>query len=143
MPKHLIDSDLYIDLIRTGQYLGEIDLLYERETPNIYFSSIVAAELLAGARTPSMLKIVNGLVRPFEKVNRIVTPTHKDWKMAATILAKILTFHPWSKEKLHSIANDCLLAVSAKSNGAFVHTKNRSDFLLIQSVYPFSLIVLS
>jgi predicted nucleic acid-binding protein len=143
MSKHLIDSDLYIDLIRTGSYLPEIDLLYERETPNIYFSSVVAEELLAGARLPSMVKIVTGLFRPFERVNRILTPTHKDWKIAGAILAKILTIHPWSKDKLPSLANDCLLAASAKSNGAFVHTKNRSDFLLIQSVFPFSLIVLS
>jgi predicted nucleic acid-binding protein len=143
MPKHLIDSDLYIDLIRTGRYLPEIDLLYERETPNIFFSSVVAEELLAGARYTSMVKIVTGLVRPFEKVNRILTPSHKDWKAAGTIVAKILATHPWSKEKLSSLENDCLLAASARSNGAFVHTKNRSDFLLIQSVFPFSLIVLS
>lgn len=143
MPKHLIDSDLYIDMIRTGGHLAEIDLLYERETPNIYFSSVVAKELLAGARTRAMIKIVNGLIRPFENANRVLTPSHKDWKNAGNILAKILTIHPWSKSKLPSIANDCLLAVNAKSNGAFVHTKNRSDFLLIQSVFPFSLIVLS
>lgn len=140
MAKHLIDSDLYIDLIRTGSYLAEIDLLYLRETPNIYFSSVVAEELLAGARSSSMIKIVSSLVRPFEKVSRILTPSHKDWKTAGTTLAKILTIHPWSKEKLPSLANDCLLAASARSNGAFLHTKNRVDFLLIQSVFPFSLI---
>lgn len=143
MPKHLIDSDVYVDLIRTGSYLAEIDLLYERETPNVYFSSVVAEELFAGARSPKMAKVVTDLVRPFEKVNRILTPTHNDWKAAGSIIAKILTVHPWSKEKLSSLANDCLLAASARSNGAFIHTKNRSDFLLIQSVFPFSLIVLS
>jgi predicted nucleic acid-binding protein len=140
MAKHLIDSDLYIDLIRTGRYLEEMDLLYERETPNIYFSSVVAEELLAGARSPSMVRIVTRLIRPFEKVNRILTPTHRDWKKAGDALAKILTIHPWSKEKLPSLANDCLLAASARSNGAFVHTKNREDFLLIQSAFSFSLI---
>jgi predicted nucleic acid-binding protein len=141
MRKHLIDSDLYIDLIRSGSYLAELDLIYERETPNIYFSSVVAEELFASARTPSMVKIINTLLRPFEKVNRILTPTHKDWKSAGMVLAKILTVHPWSKEKLPSLANDCLLAVSARTIGAVVHTKNRSDFLLIQSVYRFSFIV--
>jgi hypothetical protein len=49
--KHLIDTDLYIDLIQSGATLPLIRELYAQDTPGIYFSSIVAQELLAGART--------------------------------------------------------------------------------------------
>ena len=48
MAKHLIDTDLYIDLIQSGATLPLIRELYAQDTPGIYFSSIVAEELLAG-----------------------------------------------------------------------------------------------
>jgi predicted nucleic acid-binding protein len=51
--KHLIDTDLYIDLIQSGTTLPFIRELYDKEAPGIYFSSIVAQELLAGARSPA------------------------------------------------------------------------------------------
>jgi hypothetical protein len=47
--KHLIDTDLYIDLIQRGTTLPFIREIYYNEAPGIYFSSIVAQELLAGA----------------------------------------------------------------------------------------------
>jgi len=49
--KHLIDTDLYVDLIQSGTTLPIIRELYEEETPGVYFSSVVAQELLAGARS--------------------------------------------------------------------------------------------
>ena len=67
MAKHLIDTDLYIDLIQSGTTLPIIRELYEKETPGIYFSSIVVQELLAGARSPSGRRRVEVLFRPFEE----------------------------------------------------------------------------
>ena len=46
--KYIIDTDLYIELLRTGQYHDIIAEIYTYETPNIYFSSVVAQELLSG-----------------------------------------------------------------------------------------------
>jgi predicted nucleic acid-binding protein len=57
MAKHLIDTDLYIDLIQSGTTLPLIRELYEKEAPGIYFSSIVAQELLAGARSPAAANV--------------------------------------------------------------------------------------
>jgi predicted nucleic acid-binding protein len=141
MQKHVIDSDLYIDLIHSGHYLSEIELLYERETPGIYFSSVVAEELLAGVHTPGMKKLVYELINPFEKAKRMLVPSHDNWKTTGDILARLFLKYPRFKRKLAALTNDCLLAASARSNGVFVHTRNRSDFLLIQSLHPFSLII--
>jgi hypothetical protein len=44
--KHLIDTDLYIDLIQSGTTLPLIREIYDKDTPGIYFSSVVAQELL-------------------------------------------------------------------------------------------------
>jgi predicted nucleic acid-binding protein len=140
--KHLIDTDLYIDLIQSGITLPLIREIYDKDTPGIYFSSVVAQELLAGARSPAARKRVEILYRPFERVGRVVTPSHSQWKDAGGILAKVLDDRPNLKTKLPALVNDCLLALSARSLGASLYTRNRDDFILLQSVRSFSLVVI-
>ena len=143
MPNHLIDTDLYIDLIHSGETLPIIRELYDKQTPGIYFSSVVIQELLAGARLPAARRRVETLFLPFERVGRIVTPSHKQWKDAGDVLAKLLDLHPNLKNKLPALINDCLLALSARSIGATIYTRNRDDFVLIQSLRSFSLVVVT
>lgn len=102
MAKHLIDTDLYIDLIQSGQTLPIIRELYQKETPRIYFSSVVAQELLAGARSPAGKRHVEILLAPFERARRIVTPSHPQWKEAGDVLARVLELRPDLKTKLQA-----------------------------------------
>jgi predicted nucleic acid-binding protein len=141
--KHLIDTDLYIDLIQSGTTLPLIRELYDKDAPGIYFSSIVAQELLAGARSLAGRKRVEILFRPFERVGRVVTPSHGHWKDAGGILAKVLQDRPDLKSKLPALVNDCLLALSARSLGATLYTRNRGDFTLLQGLRSFSLVVIN
>ena len=143
MAEHLIDTDLYIDLIQSSTTLPFIREIYYHDAPGIYFGSIVAEELLAGARSPAGRKRVETLFRPFERVGRIVTPGHNHWKDAGGILAKVLHDRPDLKDKLPALVNDCLLALSARSLGATLYTRNRDDFTLIQIRRSFSLVVIS
>jgi predicted nucleic acid-binding protein len=107
--KHLIDTDLYIDLIQSGGTVPIIRELYEKDAPGIFFSSIVAQELLAGARTPAGKRHVEILLAPFERARRIVTPAHREWKETGDILARVLARRPDLKTKLPALVNDCLL----------------------------------
>jgi predicted nucleic acid-binding protein len=141
--KHLIDTDLYIDLIQTGTTLSLIRELYAKEAPGIYFSSVVAQELLAGARSPGARSRVETLFRPFERVGRVVTPNHNQWKAAGGVLAKVLQQRPDLKSKLPGLVNDCLLGLSARSLGATLYTKNRDDFVLLRSIRSFALVVIT
>lgn len=139
MPKHLIDTDLYIDLIQSGNTLPIIRELYDKEAPGIYFSSVVIQELLTGARSPDARRHVGTLFRPFERAGRIVTPSHKQWKEAGDVLARALNLRPDLKSKLPTLVNDCLLALSARSIGAILYTRNRDDFVLLKGVRSFHL----
>ena len=143
MAKHLIDTDLYIDLIQTGTTLPLMRELYDKDAPGIYFSSIVAQELLAGVRSPDGRRRVETLFRPFEKAGRVVTPSHNQWKDAGEMLAQLLRVRSDLKNKLPSLVNDSLLALSARSIGATLYTRNRVDFLLLQSIRAFSLVVIN
>jgi predicted nucleic acid-binding protein len=143
MPKHLIDTDLYIDLIQSGTTLPIIRELYERDAPGIYFSSIVAQELLAGARSAAGRRRAETLFHPFERVGRVITPNHSQWKDAGAMLAKVLRIRSDLKVKLPGLVNDCLLALSARSIGATLYTRNRDDFMLLHKIRSFSLVVVS
>ncbi len=143
MAKHLIDTDLYKDLIQSGTTLPFIRELYDKDAPGIYFSSVVAQELLSGTRSPAGKKRVEILFRPFERVGRVVTPSHNQWKDAGGMLARVLKDRPDLKNKLPALVNDCLLALSARSLGATLYTRNRDDFTLLQSIRSFSLVVIS
>jgi predicted nucleic acid-binding protein len=142
LAKHLIDTDLYIDLIRTGETLPFLNILYEKETPGIYFSSVVSDELLAGAKSRTGRRNVEALLRPFERAGRIVTPTHQNWRETGVILSELMEARIDLKSKLAGLANDCLLALSARSIGATLYTRNRTDFSLIQKLRPFSLVII-
>lgn len=142
MGKHLIDTDLYIDLIRTGETLPFLNVLYEKETPGIYFSSVVSEELFAGAKSRRGRRNVEALLRPFERAGRIVTPTHQNWRDTGVVLSELMEARTDLKSKLAGLANDCLLALSARSIGATIYTRNKADFSLIQKLRPFSLVVI-
>jgi hypothetical protein len=43
--KHLIDTDLYVDLIQNGTTFPLIREIYDKDTPGIYVSSVVGDEV--------------------------------------------------------------------------------------------------
>lgn len=136
--KFIIDSDLYIELLRTGRHHEIIAEIYMRETPNIYFSSVVAQELFTGVINETGRVNVETLVKPFEKTGRIVTPGYAAWRETGHILSKLRVQQPHLKSKLPRLINDTLIAMSAKSIGATVVTLNSSDFEAIHSIRNFS-----
>ena len=71
-----------------------------------------------------------------------MTPNHRQWRETGDVLARVLELRPDLKTKLPSLVNDCLLALSARSIGATLYTRNREDFLLLQKIRSFSLVVI-
>jgi len=138
--KYLIDSDLYIALLRSGRYHDIIADIYARETPNIFFSSVVAQELFSGVVNEIGRKNVESIVTPFEKTGRIVTPGYAVWKETGHVLSRLRAEKPQLRSKLSHMINDTLIALSAKSIGASVVTLNSSDFKAIKSVVNYSYI---
>jgi hypothetical protein len=51
--------------------------------------------------------------------------------------------HGYSLPNAYGLVNDVLIALSARSIGASVITQNERDFVAIQSVRPFKLVVRS
>ena len=142
MATSLIDSDVYIDFLQSGRFHREIARLYAEHTPSIHFSSVVIEELLAGAISPSEQKNVEFLYLPFERARRVIAPSHTHWRDTGNLLARIFREQPSYRSKLPHLVADCLIALSARTIGATVYTRNRTDFALLQRFRRFSLVVL-
>jgi len=117
-----------------------IEELYDKQTPGIYFSSFVAQELLAGARSREGRKRALTLFVPFERAGRVVTPAHAHWKKTGDLLSQLLRQRPDFKKKIPALVNDCLIALSARSLGATLYTRNVGDFRLLRQLFAFSLV---
>lgn len=136
--KVIFDTNIYIRAIHRGSASTEYSLLID-SLPVTYLSSVVSAELYAGAGDSFGVNLVQGFVTRFERVGRIVTPTHGTWSEAGRILAKVGKQESGYKSKFPALFNDILIALSALQIGATVYTNNEEDFRLIRRHKRFSL----
>lgn len=131
MRSFILDSQMMIRAIR-----------YERETERfrgflsvslVYLCSVVAQELLAGARDDEMRRLRREFLEPFEKVDRLATPSYRGWTEAGLVLREMRRrgFIVTS-----SLTNDVLIAVSAAEVGATLVHDNSRDFEAIKRLYP-------
>ncbi len=135
MLKKLVDTNIFIDRFAFPERHKEVFL----SLGQIYMSAVVLMELRAGAHTKSSIKACHDLTSFFQRVDRIVIPSRKDYEMAGEVLARLQSQKGYEIRKMASITNDCLIAVSARSNGATVYTLNGKDFTAIRDVFEFKL----
>jgi predicted nucleic acid-binding protein len=139
----LFDTSVYVAILRNAAFAATFRPRYVQDMPLTYFSSVVVQELLAGAHTPRQRRQVAALYEPFERVRRIVTPSHLVWKEVGNIVAALLEKTPQFRSKLTSgLLNDTLIALSGRAIGARVVTSNGQDFHLIQQFRAFVLEVI-
>jgi predicted nucleic acid-binding protein len=139
----LFDTSVYIAVLRDATFAETFRPRYVRDIPLTHCSSVVIHELLAGARTPRHRGQAALLYAPFERARRIVTPTHLVWKEAAAVVATLFDKTPqWRSTISRGLLNDILIALSGRSIGATVVTRNGADFRLIQQYRPFALEVI-
>jgi predicted nucleic acid-binding protein len=136
VPKYVIDTNLYIEATRSEVAADDLNAFQARFLPHIHLHSVVAQELLAGAVRPELeRRLREKLVRPFEAVGRVLTPTHRSWTRAGEIIARLVRAGRLSPGGFRpSLVNDCLIAASAREYGFVVVTRNQRDFELIGSV---------
>jgi predicted nucleic acid-binding protein len=139
MRRVIIDTNIYIDWLNEGRYE---DLIFQREVVK-HLSAVVLMELLAGAFSTRDRRLIQDIALPFAKANRIVAPTISLYEEAGDVLRRLQHGHGYSMPSAYGLVNDVLIALSARSIGASVVTQNETDFVAIQSVRPFKLVVAS
>ncbi len=135
MRRIIVDSNLYIDWLNTGKHEA---VLFQPDTVK-FMSAVVMMELLAGAHSMLDQRRLQDLFRTFTKLARIVTPSAATYQEAGEVIRQLQSTHGYHFRKSHSLTNDVLIALSARTLGGTVVTQNKRDFLAIQAIRPFKL----
>ncbi|NOS82491.1 MAG: PIN domain-containing protein [Nitrospira sp.] len=139
MRRLIVDTNLYIDWLNVGKH----EPILFRPDAVKFMSTVVMMELLAGAYSVHDRTRLHDLFTTFTKLGRIVTPSSATYQEAGDVLRQLQTTHGYHLRKSHSLANDVLIALSARTVGGTVVTQNKQDFLAIQSIRAFKLSLVS
>jgi len=139
MRRVVIDTNVYVDWLNRGQHE---EFLLERDTLK-YLSAVVLMELRAGAFSRRGRRLLDAVEAAFERTRRILVPSRAVFAEAGDVLRALQSGSGRRIGGSHSIANDVLIALSARSIGATVVTQNEGDYRAIQAVRTFRLSIAS
>ena len=129
--KFTIDSNVFVDAVRSPQRLDDLLQFLQWSRELVEISSVVVAELEAGARTRLTREWLDDhLLASFERRGRIVAPTRQEWRKAGRLMSETPTGSPYAARQ-----NDLLLATQARERGWMVITRDR-DFTELRSSVP-------
>jgi predicted nucleic acid-binding protein len=137
--KYVLDTNVYIRATRDDEWNRALETFFLAFTAEIYLHSVVALELLAGAVNPELERSTQKrFIRPFERRDRVFTPSHGAWKRAAAALTHLVRQRKRSPEERikKSLVHDCLIAASARDHGFVLVTDNAKDFELVGDILP-------
>jgi predicted nucleic acid-binding protein len=132
--KIILDTNVLIEAFRDDGFAGILEAKLRRS--RLYLSSVVAMELRAGCRTRAQIRALLSYFAPFEKAERIVSPSHAGFVRSGYVLAELGERFGFEPAKRRSLSNDVLIAVSAVSVGAVLVTHNSADFRFIDQCLP-------
>lgn len=132
MKPAVLDTNLYVDWLSKRARPELVTGAHHR----LHLSAVVAMELRVGARTLPARRAVQRLLRAYQKVDRVLTPAATAFDAAGATLQRLAD--RGLEIRRASLSHDVLIALSARSIGATVLTRDR-DYLAIREVIDFDL----
>jgi predicted nucleic acid-binding protein len=133
MKRTLLDTSVYIDWLNAGLHEalvvgpGHVRIL----------SAVVALELRAGAMTPKAVRAIEALSRAYAAAQRLAAPPPAVYLEAGKILSRLRK--DGREVRRASLLADTLIALTARSVGATLFTRDVSDFTAIREHVDFLL----
>ncbi|MBI3081822.1 MAG: PIN domain-containing protein [Gemmatimonadetes bacterium] len=139
MRQYVLDANCYIDASRDAEARTALARFAAWAAPRLFLSSVVAAELRAGARSGRDRKKLEATVLgPFVRRGRLLTPSAAAWDALGLTLA---TLRRLERRQLAQVrrgfAFDILLAYSCRESGVVLVTRNARDMARIRRVFVF------
>ena len=123
-----LDTNVLVDALRRPSELDRLKAFLSWALPSTVLSSVVAAELTAGARTDRTRQLLDdALLAPFERRGRILPPSAGAWRRTGAILARLGTAAVSASRQ-----NDVLLAAQAREQGWTIVTRDQ-DFRALRT----------
>jgi predicted nucleic acid-binding protein len=138
--RHAIDTNLYIDALRTDDGHSALSAFQSAFTSSIVISAVVVQELRAGVRSKAHVAVLESqVIGPFERQQRVITPSYWAWKESGRLLAELVAKGDWISLP-RSFVNDVLLAMSCREAGVVLVTSNLRDFERIARLRKFDFV---
>lgn len=136
MKKYVLDSNIYITAARDPDFAAELIQFSERFLPQLYLHATVVQELYTGAVNNQARRYLDKrIAEPFERRGRIMVPSYRSWKRSGEVIAALVENRTITAGGVpKSFANDVLLGVSCREEGAVVVTLNERDFARMSTV---------
>jgi predicted nucleic acid-binding protein len=135
--KAILDTSVYLSFLRKN--VEPVDLAFLMRPTLLYMSSVVFAELYAGAKDRFTIRQLERVYRTFERLNRLAIPDKQVWFEAGQVLQQVGARHGFETIGLSGLTNDVLIALTARKLGAVVYSQNYRDFERIRMIKDFHL----
>jgi predicted nucleic acid-binding protein len=137
--KYVLDTNCFIRASRDEAAAAALAEFSARAAPFLYLSSVVAAELTAGApNLEARRTIEEEVLGPYRRRGRVVTPSRVSWEMLGSTLSKLVWNGGLELRRMpRSFTLDVLIAQSCRENGAVLISSNTRDFQRISRIFVF------
>jgi predicted nucleic acid-binding protein len=140
--KFVLDTNCFVDASRDDDKAAALAEFTAWAAPGLYLSTVVAAELGAGAGSARHRRTLERqILSPYRRRGRLVNPSPAAWKTLGTTLAALV-----EKEGLvlrdvrRSFVFDILIARSCREIGATLVSRNSTDLSRITKVFSFDFV---
>lgn len=140
--KFVLDTNCFIDASRTNAGADAFAEFCARAAPRLYLSTVVAAELRAGAGNANERRTLDRRVlSPYVRRRRLVNPSASAWETLGTTLARLVESEGLVLGDVRkSFIFDILIAWSCREIGAVLVSRNVKDLSRIAKVFAFEFV---
>jgi predicted nucleic acid-binding protein len=140
--KFVLDTNCFVDASRTETAATSFSEFCAWAAPGLYLSTVVAAELRAGAGSPKDRRTLERQVlAPYRRRRRLVNPSAAAWEALGTALAALVEDEGLVlRDVRRSFVLDILIARSCCDIGATLVSRNSADLSRIAKVFSFDFV---
>ncbi|OFW26704.1 MAG: hypothetical protein A3H97_08620 [Acidobacteria bacterium RIFCSPLOWO2_02_FULL_65_29] len=140
--KFVLDTNCFVDASRTDAEALVFAEFCAWAAPRLYLSTVVAAELRAGAgRAKDRRTLERQVLSPYVRRGRLVNPSPAAWEALGTTLATLVEDEGLVlRDVRRSFVFDILIARSCREMGATLVSRNVTDLSRIAEVFAFDFV---
>jgi predicted nucleic acid-binding protein len=140
--KFVLDTNCFIDASRTADEAVAFAEFCARAAPGLYLSTVVAAELRAGAGSARERRTLERQVlSPYLRRGRVLNPSPAAWDALGTMLAALVERDGLVLQEVRrGFVLDILIARSCREIGATLVSRNSADLSRIAKVFSFDFV---
>jgi predicted nucleic acid-binding protein len=140
--KFVLDTNCFVDASRTDAAAAAFAEFCAWAAPTLYLSTVVAAELRAGAGSARDRRALDRrILSPYLRRSRLVNPSPAAWDELGTTLATLVEREGLVlRDVPRSFVFDILIARSCREAGAILISRNATDLSRIAKVFAFDFV---